>query len=162
VLAGCGGVWLDHEVLGRLLRDRQRQAPVRERLLSMPLAQGQAAEDARKVVYLRCPECAVLMNRRNPAHRSGIIVDVCAGHGVWFDDRELAILLQMASSGAELNVAARPKMLQEPGGSTAPSGLTGNPGTRAGQVMRRREREYSIDSNPFDLDSILQMIERLF
>ncbi len=34
----CGGVWLDHEVLNRLLSDRSRQAPVRERLRALPQA----------------------------------------------------------------------------------------------------------------------------
>jgi Zn-finger nucleic acid-binding protein len=40
------------------------------------------------------------MARRNFKDRSGVIVDVCAAHGVWLDRGELDALLRFASSGA--------------------------------------------------------------
>jgi Zn-finger nucleic acid-binding protein len=40
------------------------------------------------------------MLRRNFRESSGIVVDVCAAHGVWFDDGELAKILEFARTGA--------------------------------------------------------------
>jgi Zn-finger nucleic acid-binding protein len=40
------------------------------------------------------------MLRKNFRESSGVIVDVCAAHGVWFDRGELATILAFASSGA--------------------------------------------------------------
>ncbi len=157
--AACGGVWLDHEVLGRLLTDRARQAPLRERLLQLPKATPRSAEPG-KVTYLRCPECAVFMNRRNPAYRSGIIVDVCAGHGVWFDDRELAILMRLASSGAELNVAPKPKLdasLASGGGGHAAARLPGS-----GRSRTRTLGEWLVEDGGPDLRDLLSLVGRLF
>ena len=39
------------------------------------------------------------MTRRNYARRSGVIIDFCAQHGVWFDADELARILQWVRSG---------------------------------------------------------------
>ncbi|HEX2882470.1 MAG TPA: hypothetical protein VHO25_23275, partial [Polyangiaceae bacterium] len=43
--------------------------------------------------------CNELMNRHNFGKLSGVIVDVCVHHGVWFDDGELAQVLSFCSSG---------------------------------------------------------------
>ena len=154
---GCGGVWLDHEVLDRLLRERSRQAPLRQRLMRMP-APDQDEDGGR--FYLRCPECAVFMNRRNPAHRSGIIVDVCVGHGVWFDDRELAVLMHLADSGAELNVGPRPKPLPATGSgpSRSPSAIS----LPELQTGRRRERFDRGARRRLDLGDLFDLVERFF
>ncbi len=157
----CGGVFLDHEALGAVLNDRTRQAPLRERLLKLPSAGS--LPNPREVVYLRCPECATLMARRNPAHRSGIIVDVCAAHGVWFDDRELAILMQLAASGAELNVSPKPNPLA---GASAAGASGGSPipgGSLPPMAERsRRDSVMDIDVNIGDLGELLGLIDRLF
>jgi len=42
-----------------------------------------------RVRYVRCPVCRTLMNRSNFAHISGVIIDSCRGHGIWFDPGEL-------------------------------------------------------------------------
>jgi Zn-finger nucleic acid-binding protein len=39
------------------------------------------------------------MNRINFAHCSGVIVDVCKGHGTWFDRDELSKIVQFIRSG---------------------------------------------------------------
>lgn len=51
------------------------------------------------IQYIPCPECGVLMNRRNFGGTSGIIVDVCSVHGTWFDAGELAAVLAFVESG---------------------------------------------------------------
>ncbi|MBI4962396.1 MAG: zf-TFIIB domain-containing protein [Desulfomonile tiedjei] len=42
-----------------------------------------------QVRYVRCPECRTVMNRSNFARISGVIIDSCRGHGLWFDPGEL-------------------------------------------------------------------------
>lgn len=59
--------------------------------------------DARAFVgpvrYVACPVCCALMNRRNFGGTSGVIVDVCAKHGTWFDRGELPRVLAFVESG---------------------------------------------------------------
>jgi Zn-finger nucleic acid-binding protein len=38
------------------------------------------------------------MSRRNFGERSGVIVDVCATHGVWFDAGELAKVVEFVAT----------------------------------------------------------------
>jgi Zn-finger nucleic acid-binding protein len=40
------------------------------------------------------------MLRKNFRESSGVVVDVCAAHGVWFDRGELAKVIEFASTGA--------------------------------------------------------------
>jgi Zn-finger nucleic acid-binding protein len=51
------------------------------------------------VTYIPCPFCRDLMLRRNFGKVSGIVVDVCAKHGTWFDVGELARVLSFVSAG---------------------------------------------------------------
>jgi Zn-finger nucleic acid-binding protein len=62
---------------------------------------GPAPERARG--FRKCPQCAGLMIRRNLGRgASGIIVDVCGEHGLWFDDDELArVIAWMRTGGLE-------------------------------------------------------------
>src|SRR5207248_2153983 len=57
-----------------------------------------------KVRYVPCPECNQLMNRVNFARCSGVVVDVCKGHGTWFDHDELQQIVEFIRSGG-LNVS---------------------------------------------------------
>ena len=40
-----------------------------------------------------------MMLRRNFLETSGVIVDVCSAHGVWFDRGELTMVFAFASTG---------------------------------------------------------------
>lgn len=51
------------------------------------------------------------MNRRNVAGKSGVIVDYCAEHGVWFDGNELAQLIDWIRQGG-LNQAKAETLLK--------------------------------------------------
>jgi Zn-finger nucleic acid-binding protein len=52
-----------------------------------------------KVSYVPCPECSNLMNRVNFARCSGVVVDICKGHGTWFDRDELSRIVEFIQSG---------------------------------------------------------------
>lgn len=41
------------------------------------------------------------MNRRNYARRSGVIIDACKDHGIWFDADELPRILAWVRAGGK-------------------------------------------------------------
>ena len=85
--------------LEKLIEER-RQASA-EAVLGMGTAirpvEAGAAPQAR--VYVKCPECNTVMNRVNFGRRSGVIVDVCRGHGTWFDADELPKIVAFVMKG---------------------------------------------------------------
>lgn len=101
----CAGMWLATGVLDGLLAETRRGAP------SLPLSPPSPAplEDRRepgRALYRPCPECSKLMHRQNFGRRSGVIVDACREHGMWFDRDELDHVLAWVRGGGE-TVAAR-------------------------------------------------------
>jgi SAM-dependent methyltransferase/Zn-finger nucleic acid-binding protein len=89
----CGGQFLEHALVQDLIRRREvigRAVPVHVPRHN-PLAQP--------VRYQACPACAQLMNRRNFGGTSGVIVDECRPHGMWFDSGELPRVLAFVESG---------------------------------------------------------------
>ena len=52
---------------------------------------------------MKCPECEDLMYRRNFASNSGIIVDECSKHGIWFDKHELSVAIEHMRSTINLH-----------------------------------------------------------
>ena len=63
-----------------------------------------------EIRYRPCPACDELMNRFNFAGCSGVILDACRPHGVWFDADELRRIVEFIRGGG-LDVA-RGKELQ--------------------------------------------------
>lgn len=55
--------------------------------------------DGRKISYLPCPRCQQVMARRNFEQVSGVIVDRCPKHGVWFDGQELVDAIEFLQNG---------------------------------------------------------------
>ncbi len=94
----CGGLWLGHHAFGHL-QERARQKEIRW------LGKERPAEPARTTtppgpLYRNCPMCGKQMSRRNFEYRSGVIIDVCASHGLWLDLGELERILHWIQSGA--------------------------------------------------------------
>lgn len=113
--AQCFGLWIDGQTFDGICTDREKQSQVlgsaSERFIP-----GDRPFDG-KVRYVKCPACRQLMHRVNFAKSSGIIVDVCRGHGTWFDENEVQHIVQFIQSGgldlarekekAELELARR-------------------------------------------------------
>jgi Zn-finger nucleic acid-binding protein len=59
----------------------------------------QRGEAEHRADYVNCPICEAQMSRRNYANCSGVIIDLCARHGVWLDDGELQALLTFIQTG---------------------------------------------------------------
>ncbi len=92
----CLGLWIDVPAFEKLCADREQQAAV---LGAASPAPTQPVQGVNKVRYVPCPECEQLMNRINFARCSGVVVDVCKGHGIWFDREELSRIVEFIRGG---------------------------------------------------------------
>lgn len=92
----CGGLWLDRAVFEELGAARERQGAV---LGALPAPAALRATPLGEVQYRPCPACSHRMNRVNYAKRSGVVLDVCRHHGLWFDKDELRRLLAFIADG---------------------------------------------------------------
>jgi Zn-finger nucleic acid-binding protein len=95
--ASCAGLWLAQDDLERLCEKADA-----EDLVSRALAASQPlhpVDPSSGPAYLPCPSCGDMMVRRNFGGSSGILIDVCRGHGVWLDHRELERILEFARKG---------------------------------------------------------------
>jgi Zn-finger nucleic acid-binding protein len=92
----CLGLWLNIQAFEKICADKEQQSAV---LGSASLAAVDRTIPPAKVNYVPCPECSQLMNRANFARCSGVIIDVCKGHGIWFDRDELSRIVEFIRSG---------------------------------------------------------------
>lgn len=63
------------------------------------MADRNSVTDSVPIKYVPCPDCKQLMNRSNFARLSGVIIDLCKQHGVWFDAGELPKIIEFINSG---------------------------------------------------------------
>ncbi|MCC6903368.1 MAG: zf-TFIIB domain-containing protein [Polyangiaceae bacterium] len=89
----CGGQFVDHALLKDLLDQRELYGKVAPR---PPPRRNPLATPLR---YIPCPICAEIMLRRNFGRSSGVIVDICSRHGMWFDRGELPAVLEFVEAG---------------------------------------------------------------
>jgi len=83
--AGCGGVWMNGATLHRFveaLQQRPEAVQAAEAVSDRALFDFEVDEET-----LGCPKCKAPMEVTR--HPSGVALDVCADHGVWFDRDEL-------------------------------------------------------------------------
>ncbi len=92
----CNGMWMTADSFEELCTDHDEQTAIlgykgRER--------SAVVAEVSKVSYVPCPVCSELMNRSNFARASGVIIDTCKSHGVWFDADELPRIIEFIRSG---------------------------------------------------------------
>ena len=102
--ATCEGLWVPASLLVELRHAATRGGPSK-------LGSGSSAapEPTRRRMYVPCVDCGQLMQRRQFRHagrNSGVVVDICKDHGVWFDRGELEAALHFVAS--PLHNDARP------------------------------------------------------
>ncbi len=98
----CGGLWLDQQAFEGLAASREGQGAVLGALPGPAARDAGSAEPLAAVQYRPCPRCQQRMNRVNYARRSGVVLDVCKDHGMWFDRDELRrVLLFIQEGGLE-------------------------------------------------------------
>ncbi len=89
----CGGLFLAPAMLERLIAAHDASTGLR---LALP---KRAVDREPTVQYLHCPICAKLMNRQAFGRFSGVVVDVCKPHGMWFDAGELSEVIRFVEEG---------------------------------------------------------------
>ena len=97
----CAGLWVGKEVFRRL------EERAKDETLPDWHPEGQLAPPAPGTVpamqsgplYRKCVACGTMMHRQNYGRASGVIIDLCHQHGVWFDDTELARILSWLREG---------------------------------------------------------------
>lgn len=90
----CGGVFIEGSMMDRIVAARCSAAH------GLHLALPERRRDAESEVrYVECPACRKLMNRQVFGRISGVVVDVCKQHGVWFDAGELSDALEFVARG---------------------------------------------------------------
>lgn len=105
--ARCGGVFVEKWILDRLVSAREARIAL---TISLPVRARRAEHEVR---YLRCPRCSRQMNRTVFGRSSGVVVDVCKDHGIWFDTGELAAVLDFIEAGGLERVRAREQAEKE-------------------------------------------------
>jgi Zn-finger nucleic acid-binding protein len=107
----CLGLWLTSDSFEKICADREEYSAV---LGTASLANANRTIAEAKVNYIPCPECSQLMNRANFARCSGVIIDLCKKHGIWFDRNELSRIVEfIRSGGLELSRTREKRALEE-------------------------------------------------
>jgi Zn-finger nucleic acid-binding protein len=114
----CGGLWVDHDTLQEICVDREEQeAVMRFHTETAPIGEATSlpseATSPQKRVYIPCPRCSKLMNRRQFAGCSRVVVDYCKAHGTWFDRDELRQIVQFILDGGLAKAREREKLQLE-------------------------------------------------
>jgi Zn-finger nucleic acid-binding protein len=108
--ASCGGLWVDSDTLQEICAVQEQQQAVLG-FNPEPVQSAGTANNKPKRAYIPCPECHKLMNQRQFASCSGVIVDWCKAHGTWFDRDELRQVVQFILAGG-LNKAREKEKLK--------------------------------------------------
>ena len=94
----CGGLWVEVAAFEKICANKEEQSAVLGGASPAPHQVSMSGEP-NKISYAPCPQCGQLMNRINFARCSGVIVDVCKGHGTWFDRDELREIVEFVRGG---------------------------------------------------------------
>ena len=92
--SSCGGMFLRPSMIQRIVSASHQAQRLR---LALPKSEQHTVVDV--VEYIRCPACGDVMNRKMFGRFSGVVVDVCSKHGIWFDRSELAEVLEFVQRG---------------------------------------------------------------
>ncbi|MGA9995556.1 MAG: zf-TFIIB domain-containing protein, partial [Pyrinomonadaceae bacterium] len=146
----CNGLWIEVDSFEQICASREQQAVVLGAATFVP--DGKVLDDLNKIRYVPCPVCGQLMNRVNFARCSGVIIDVCKGHGSWFDMDELRKIIEFIRAGGmdaarakekreiedERRLLRQEQLSASSGGSTSLL-LSGNESERTNVVLAARE-----------------------
>ena len=106
----CGGLWANTDTFEDLCANKEQQSAV----LNYVGSQTRAAPlSIAPISYVPCPICKLLMNRSNFARISGVIIDLCKQHGVWFDADELPKIIDFIDKGGLVRSREKEKISLE-------------------------------------------------
>jgi Zn-finger nucleic acid-binding protein len=121
----CTGVFVTNATLDAIVEDLGLYSEVRS-----AYPPGPTRAPAGGPLYVKCPRCKDLMNRRLFADGAKVIVDVCRMHGTWFDVRELPAVVAFVERGGlveakRLAEERKEKARRQVAASTTASGVRG-------------------------------------
>ncbi|MCL1894034.1 MAG: zf-TFIIB domain-containing protein [Holophagaceae bacterium] len=119
----CGGSWLDNDIFENLSADREQRGRI---FLGLGSNVGSVMPET-TITYRPCPVCHKLMNRFNYAKISGVILDLCKTHGVWFDKDELGAVINFIEKGGLVKAQQRQQMKLEDAQRDARSAIASMP-----------------------------------
>lgn len=105
----CGGFWSGIDTFESICADRESQASV----LGFVKSDAHPDSHPATISYVPCPDCDQLMNRSNFARSSGVIIDICKQHGVWFDADELPKIIAFIRQGGMARAREKEKIAIE-------------------------------------------------
>jgi Zn-finger nucleic acid-binding protein len=93
----CEGIWVDRMEEKAVLEMKPAVFTVDDlRNLRNIYTSPYKRED---IKYYKCPRCMKYMWRKNYMHHSGIVVDKCRDHGIFFDKGELEKAIEFIKAG---------------------------------------------------------------
>lgn len=96
--AGCHGLFLGQAAVRQII-DEHEHAHADALLAELPRHEVRVAPGAGERMYLKCPHCHQVMNRRQFATGAGVVIDVCKPHGTFFDVGELPAVIDFVMAG---------------------------------------------------------------
>lgn len=136
----CGGMWLGNEDFVRICKRAEEESLVQEFHLTAPT--HPVAANASQG-YAPCVVCSELMNRRNYASASGVLIDLCGKHGVWLDHGEIDKILNFIRAGGLERARRRELQRLEDQRQRLRSEQASARGVGGGFVVRGEERSAS-------------------
>ncbi len=107
----CTGLWLDRTVFEMLEQSAQQKAVLGDTFARLELNKaGDTQISKGKRFYRPCPICKKFMHRKNYGRGSGVIIDICTQHGIWFDHGELDTIIRWIKSGGLIKSKEREKI----------------------------------------------------
>ena len=103
----CAGLWLGDKTFSLIVKRTQQNRTVSVSKIPESASTPQS-QSGQRSGYRPCPVCNALMNRKHYSLQSGVVIDFCRDHGIWFDSDELARIVKW------LNVGGIPKPLVDP------------------------------------------------
>jgi Zn-finger nucleic acid-binding protein len=100
----CGGQFVEHALFRSLIQHAEIAGAA---IPDAPYKRPPPKAVLERVHYRPCSVCGQMMNRKNFGGASGVIVDVCAKHGTWFDAGELPQVLEFVQTGGLVRERAR-------------------------------------------------------
>lgn len=91
--AECSGLFVPHETFEMMQEARDAAIFSAQGIARTPI------EPEEEIRYVRCPVCLKMMNRTNFARISGVIIDSCRDHGIWFDPGEVEKIMNFIAKG---------------------------------------------------------------
>jgi len=150
----CGGVWVGQSNFEHLAADRAERGEI---LGVLPGTGVKVPVHLEAVHYRPCPQCGKLMNRTNYGRISGVVLDVCKDHGLWFDKEKLRQVLDFIDAGGLEKSHARQVQEEDERRRLAATGATLDPGAWTEAEPERFETGAGLVSA---FESLLHLIRR--